>query len=231
MTQQLKMKLAFVVFFFVSSFTQAQDFFPVISEGMVQTEFKVEKHVWINGDTFQFVAVSTTGLPDVNTIYSTQSSDSFSISRLPDLVASEPYGGGYGPPIPFSRNQTFQPIKTLKEVVYDSISATNKIRHTSLFLLDDFDAVKNGETLIIKSRGCFGYHTRSHANCDDFTTTISFSKSLLHSGDSCPIANSAWYREWLTTAPKSYSDARRTNQYGELHKYFDFYLKGNWGKN
>ena len=133
-----------------------------------------------------------------------------------------------------SRNKTFYPVHTFKEMVSDSISKTHNsisksdlVKHTSLFLLDDFDELKNKEALILFSRGCFGYQRQSYADCKNFTSKFVFDKSSLHTDNNLPIADKNWYNKWLNSAPEEHSDGREIYQYGDLHKDFESYLNKN----
>jgi len=53
----------------------------------------------------------------------------------------------------------------------------------------------------------------------------------LNTDNSCSVADGNWYKEWLKNAPKEYRSPRRTNQYGEMHKYFAPYLEKIKSKN
>lgn len=166
-----------------------------------------------------------TGLPEVNTIYSAKILDSSDLANIKSISSQDIFSGGYSYVAVISKQQTFNPVKTIKEVVYDSISKANKVKHTSLFLLDDFDKIKKGETLNIYSRGCFGYQTQSYADCKDFVANLRFDKSLLISSLIYPIADKSWYQEWLKNAPKDFWNPRIANYFGEKHKYFENFLK------
>ena len=216
MAGKIKAKLTSLLLILVSCITQAQDFAPLVIKDNVHIELAIEKHLWLDSNTYQFIAISVTGLPEINTIYSQQSTDTINLADLPSLINRDPFSGGYGPAIPISRNQTFQPIKTIKEIVYDTISKSNKVKYTSLFLLDDFNKIKRRETLILVSRGCFGHQRQSYADCNNFTSVFHIDKTLLDTDNSCPIADENWYEEWLKNASKDYRDSRMTNQYGEI---------------
>ncbi|WP_179009421.1 hypothetical protein [Winogradskyella forsetii] len=217
-----------LLFLAASYFTQAQPSTPLVIKDSVKIEMKIEKHLWEDNNTYQFIAISISGLPEINTFISREASDSIN-----SLIIRDSFGGGYGPVIPMSRNKTFYPVHTIKEIVYDSISKINAIseyhllKHTSLFLLDDFDDIKNKDTLILFSRGCFGYQRQSYAACDNFTVPFIFDKSSLQIDNDFPIADENWYNEWLKSEPEEHSDARTIYNYGDIHKGFEFYLEKN----
>jgi len=200
-----------------------QDYVPEVQEDSVQIDFDVVEYLWIGSSYYQFVALSVTGLPEINTMYNVDKPDTIDVTNLKSISSQDIFSGGFSFATIISKNQTFNPVKTIKVVVYDSISKTNKVKHTSLFLLDDFDKINKGETLIIYSRGCFGYQTQSYADCEDFVANLKFDKSLLISGFNSPIADRNWYQEWLKVAPKDYWSPRIANYFGEKHKYFEAY--------
>lgn len=132
-----------------------------------------------------------------------------------------------GPAIPISRTHAFQPVKTVREIVYSPNSKFNKVKFTSLFLVDDFDKIRNGDTLILFTRGCFGFQRQSYADCNNFSSYFSFDTTLLTIDQIYPVADSGWYEVWLKNAPRDYIDPRTTDRYKGLHEDYEFYL----GKN
>jgi hypothetical protein len=200
--------------------TYAQDYAPSVQQLSVQIDFDVVEHQWIDSSYYQFLALTVTGLPEVNTAYSTKTTDTIDIADVRSISGQDIFSGGYSFVTIISKNQTFNPVKVIKEVVYDPISKINKVKHTSLFLLDDFDKITKREALIIYSRGCFGYQTQSYADCNDFVADLKFDKSLLLSDSNYPIADNSWYQEWLKDAPEDYWNPRIANYLGEKHKHF-----------
>ncbi|MBL4649540.1 MAG: hypothetical protein JKY03_07395 [Aureispira sp.] len=210
MLKQLNLKWTLFLLVLISNFAKGQ-YISGLPKKDVEIEFKIEKHVWLNGKSYQFIAVSVAGLPEINTIYTWESSDD--------------YGGGYSPPILISQNQTFQPIKTLKEMVYDSLSKSYKVRLISLFLWDDFDKIKKWETLFLTCQGVFGYPRQSQAYLDNFVSELNFDKSLLNIDNECSVADKNWYKVWLKNAPNDYWDPRMKGHYQEEHQNFKYFLE------
>lgn len=223
MIDYIKILFLFAILLFQRSIF-GQDYVPV----SVQIDFGVVEYQWIDSSYYQFVALSLTGLPELNTIYSVENQDTIDMVNLKSIStfsSQDIFSGGYSFATIISKNQTFNPVRTIKEVVYDSIAQTNKVKHTSLFLLDDFDKISKGETLIIYSRSSFGFVTQSHTYSHNFVSKLRFDKSLLISSFDYPIADDIWYQEWLKVAPKEYWNPRIANYFGEKHKYFETYLK------
>lgn len=218
MLKQLNLKWIFFLLVLIPNFAKGQHILG-LPKYDVQIGVKVKKQVWLNGKTYQFIAVSVTGLPEINTSYTRKTSDTIDLRHLDD------YGGGYSPPILISQNQTFQPIKTLKEMVYDSLSKSHKVRLTSLFLWDDFDKVKKWETLFLTCQGVFGYTRRSQAYFDTFVSELNLDKSLLNTDRICLVADKKWYINWLKNAPADYWNPRVKRPYSEEHQNFKHYLE------
>lgn len=218
MLKQVNLKWIVLFLLLTSNFASGQHI-PGLSRPNVQIEIKVRTHQWLNEKSYQFIAVSVTGLPEINTSYTRETSDTINLRDLDD------YGGGYSPPILISRSQTFQPITTLKETVYDSLSKSNKVRLTSLFLWDDFDKIKRWETLFLSCQGVFGYARRSQAYFDTFVSELNFDKVLLDLDAICFVANKKWYKEWLKNAPDDYWNPRKNRPYSEQHQNYKQYLE------
>lgn len=220
MSEKLNIKLAFLLLLVTSHFAKGQ-YISGLSKLNPQIDVKVKTHLWLDGKNYQFIAVSVTGLPEINTAYSWQPSDTV-INYLIDL---DTYGGCYSPPVLLSRNETFHPIKTMKETVYDSLSKSNKVRVTSLFLWDDFEKVKKKETLFLTCQGVFGYSNRSQAYFDTFVSELILNGALLKGSDSCPLADKKWYKAWLKNAPTNYWNPRGDRPYSEQHQNYQQYLE------
>lgn len=214
----MNLKLVFLLLIFASNFAKGQ----YVPLGInVQIETKLEKHLWLDGKEYQFIAVSVTGLPEINTAYSWQPSDTIT-DYLIDL---DPYSGCYSSPVLLSRKETFHPTKTMKETVYDSLSKSNKVKLTSLFLWDDFENVKKKETLFLTCHGVFGYSNRSQAYFDTFVSKLILNRTLLKLSDNCLLADKKWYKKWLKSAPADYWDPRVRGSYSNQHQNFEQYLK------
>jgi hypothetical protein len=218
MLKQLNLKWTLFLLVLISNYAKGQ-YVSDLQKKDVEIEFKIEKHVWLNGKSYQFIAVSVAGLPEINTNYTWESSDTIDLRHLDD------YGGGYSPPILISQNQTFQPIKTLKEMVYDSLSKSYKVRLISLFLRDDFDRIKKWETLFLTCQGVFGYRRRSQAYFDTFVSELNVGKPLLNIDNVSLIADKKWYKSWLKNAPNDYWNPRVKRPYSEQHQNYKYYLE------
>lgn len=223
MVDPIKTILLIVVLLILGE-TYGQAIAPSIHQDSVQIDIGVIDYQWLDSNYYQFIALSVTGLPEVNTVYSAKTIDSSDLANLKPISSQDIFSGGYSFVGVISEKQTFNPVETIKEIVYDSISKAYKVKHTSLFLMDDFDKIKKRETLIMYSRGCFGYQTQSYADCKDFVANLIFDKSLLNSRLNYPIADKSWYQEWLKNAPKNYWNPRIANYFGEKHKYYENFL-------
>ncbi|CAA6828006.1 MAG: Unknown protein, partial [uncultured Aureispira sp.] len=159
------------------------------------------------------------GLPEINTSYTRKPFDTIRLEYI------DAYSGGYGPPVLISRTQTFQPVKTIKEAVYDKLSKANKVKVTSLFLLDDFKKIKKKETLFLSCQGVFGYPRQSQAYMDNFVSALNVDLSLLSVDRSDLVADKSWYKAWLKNAPKAYWDPRMSGHYHEQHQSFEYFLE------
>ena len=88
----MNVKCIYLLLILCSCFAQAQNYMPLVAIDSVKTDIKVEKHVWVDGNTYLFIAISITGLPEINTVYSNQPSDSINSS----IIIRDSFGGGYG---------------------------------------------------------------------------------------------------------------------------------------
>jgi hypothetical protein len=107
-----------------------------------------------------------------------------------------------------SRKQTFYPIKSYKKIIYDSLSRTHKSKITSLFLVDDFNRVIAKKSLLLISKGTFGYQNKSHINTSEFISEVNYHRSSLKRNNSYPLADRKWYEKWIQNAPKGYWNLR-----------------------
>lgn len=217
----MNVKLVFLLLILASNLAKGQIISGLPLTLDVKVEIKLEQHLWLNGKSYQFIAVSVTGLPEINTAYSWQPSDTIT-DYLIDL---DPYGGYYSSPILLSRKETFHPTKTMRETVYDSLSKSNKVKLTSLFLWDEFGATKKRQVLFLTCLGVFGYSNRSQAYFNTFVSKLILNRTLLEPSDNCPLADKKWYREWLKIAPEDYWDPRVRGSYSDQHQNFEQYLK------
>lgn len=196
---------------------------PVLNKERIHIALEIQEHEWLDAKTYQFIAITVTGLPEVSTEPFRPSNDTISISKM--LSSNDFYSGGYNPVRPLSRDQTFQPVHTLTASIFDTISQSNISKHTSLFLVDDFATLKKGEPLILYARGCFGYQRSSYASCNNFVSEFYLNTSLLHIEPGIPIADTKWYEAWLKDAPEGYSDLKIENSFYREHKNYEAYLK------
>jgi hypothetical protein len=231
MLKRITTKLTFLLLVLASCVANAQRF-EISETGVnIKVEAKVEEHQWLDGHSYQFIAISVTGLPEINTNYSQDHFDSLGQISLKSLVDMDAYAGGYSAPVLVSQNQSFQPIKTIKEAVYDTLSKSSQVKVTSLFLLDDFDKVKTRETILVICRGVFGHPRQSMAYFEKFVSACSFENIVLKTNDNVLVANRAWYKKWLKNAPKNYWDPRKSTNNDISPQNFKFYLERFKGNN
>lgn len=195
----------------------------------VQYKFNIGTYTWTDSNSYQFMVLQVTGLPDINTEYSKIIELELSLSDQPAFTwQQDPYSGGYGYVSLISKDQTFAPVMVLKEVVYDSVSGFHQIQHTSFFLTDDFDRIKQDEILVLYSRGGFGYVSQNHMDMIDYTQGFRFDKSdLIRNGDQ-PLADNKWYAAWIAQAPPGYWDPRKSEHVEDLHQYYDDYMQSTY---
>jgi hypothetical protein len=216
----MKATLTFLLFIFTSGVTLAQDTIPSYKRENIKVETKVEKHLWVDSNIYQFIEISIIGLPEIDPFLNDRYiRDSNSIRLFDEL------SGGYDPPIVISRKETFIPVKRLKEVIYDSISKSRIVTLKSLYLIDDFKHLKSKDSLLLISQGIFGYPLQSGYYSDNYISNINLNKIILNVDKCCPIANSNWYKDWLRNAPKDYWDPRLKNHYDKNHQNFEYYFK------
>lgn len=218
----IKALFIFIVLLSLSCSAQAQHP-PVLNKERIHISLEIQEHKWLDAKTYQFIAITVTGLPEVSTEPFRPSNDSLSVSKM--LSSNDFYNGGYNPIRPLSRDQTFQPVHTLTASIFDTISQSYISKHTSLFLVDDFTTLKKGEPLILYSRGCFGYQRSSYAACDNFISELDLDSSLPQIALDIPIADTKWYEAWLKDAPEGYSDPKIENSFYREHKNYEAYIK------